>query len=233
MPAGRRSSRRARTAAARSGSGSARSRRSRARSTGALRTIAAAYDAKSARASSVSGVVARPGVHDRHVDAHAVRLRGVADVLEDPQLVLARAREPWRPEARHPHRTEAGEAEEGHPRLGIDDVEARTSSSTAPTTSPGPASARLGASERGSGRRGRPGAEDARGYASPRMRENLEGKLQALPRGSGVYLFRDERARCSTSARRSRCDRASAATSSGGRRASGRPSSPSASPTSR
>ena len=24
------------------------------------------------------------------------------------------------------------------------------------------------------------------------MRENLEGKLQALPRGPGVYLFRDE-----------------------------------------
>ena len=23
------------------------------------------------------------------------------------------------------------------------------------------------------------------------MRENLEGKLRALPRGSGVYLFRD------------------------------------------
>ena len=34
--------------------------------------------------------------------------------------------------------------------------------------------------------------KDARGYASPRMRENLEGKLRTLPRGSGVYLFRDE-----------------------------------------
>ncbi len=37
-----------------------------------------------------------------------------------------------------------------------------------------------------------PGAANAWGYASSGMRENLEGKLQTLPRSSGVYIFRDE-----------------------------------------
>ena len=65
------------------------------------------------------------------------------------------------------------------------------------------------------------------------MRENLEGKLQALPRGPGVYLFRDEagevlyvgKAKSLRSRVRSYFQR--------GDGAQGRPSSSSASPTSR
>ena len=64
-------------------------------------------------------------------------------------------------------------------------VDARTSSSTAPTTSPGPAVASPGASEGHGGCRTRPGAADAWGYASPRMRENLEGKLRGASTRAG------------------------------------------------
>ncbi len=79
------------------------------------------------------------------------------------------------------------------------------------------------------GRRRPPGRQDAWGYASPGMRENLEGKASGASRGAPASTSSaTRRATCSTSGRRSRCAPESAATSSAATRASARRSSPSA-----